>query len=78
MGILICLVCICVRADETTRVAALVTDLLLCVTIVEHINWAYDMEDFMDALGPGFWGIFLFLVVVACASKKRNTDPEQE
>lgn len=72
VGIIICFISTIASAHTATRIVAAVTELPLVLAMVDMINWADDIEELFDALGPGFWGIFILLFAVICASGNRK------
>lgn len=77
IGIIVCLISTIASTNGVTRFVAILTELPLAWAMFEMINWADDIEELFEALGPGFWGIFILLFIVACASGKRNKDQEE-
>lgn len=72
IGIIICFISTIATANGATRVVAILTELPLALAMFDMINWADDTEELFEALGPGFWGIFILLFVVICASGNRK------
>lgn len=72
IGIIICFISAIATAHGATRVVAILTELPLALAMFDMINWADDTEELFEALGPGFWGIFILLFVVICASGNRK------
>lgn len=69
IGIIICLISTIATANGITRFVAVLTELPLVLALYDMIKWADDAEELFEALGIGFWGVFILLWIVVFASK---------
>lgn len=73
IGIIICFISTVVTANGMTRIVAVLTEIPLTIALFDIVYWADDIEEFLEAIGPGFWGIFILLFIVICASGKNES-----
>lgn len=69
IGIIMCFVGSLASEQKTTRIVAMVTEVPLLVSLLEMASWAYDLEEFFECFGIGFWGIAVLLLVIAYLNK---------
>lgn len=69
IGIIICLISTLASSYTTTRIVAAITELPMLLAMFEMIAWADDLEELFEALGLGFWGVFILLLIVVFTSK---------
>lgn len=67
-GIVICCVSTLADADGVTCVVAILSELPLLLVLFDMMGWADEAGEFLDAMGIGFWGIFILLWIVVFAS----------
>lgn len=73
IGILICLISTLASSYTTTRIVAAITELPMLLAMFEMMVWADDLEELFEALGLGFWGVFILLLVVVFTSKSNGS-----
>ena len=69
IGIIICLISTIATANGITRFVAVLTELPLVLALYDIANWADDAEELFEALGIGFWSIFILLWIVVFVGK---------
>lgn len=65
IGIVICAISTIAAANKVTRTVAILTELPMILVLIAMLDWADDAEELMEALGLGFWGISVLLLIVA-------------
>lgn len=78
IGTIICIISTLAAANKVTRTVAILTELPMAFVLISMINWADDTKELMEALGPGFWGIFVLLLIVAVVICINPTESETQ
>lgn len=70
IGIIICLISTIATANGITCFVSVLTELPLVLALYDMIKWADDAEELFEALGIGFWGVFILLWIVVFARSR--------